>query len=517
MKRSTRLIAFAMLLVVFLGGRWLWQYAGTSSATVTVPRIDRIGQLTFTPCTLHQFGSGLSTRAWCAPFRVPENWAKPGGPEIALRLAMIRSPAAVPAPDPVLYLAGGPGQSAIDTWPALAPALAGVLPTRNVILLDQRGTGGSTPLTCPRYRAQPPVDGTARESSAAGHGAHLAALMAQTQACLAALRKRGLNPADFTTTQAVLDLVALRRALGDPEFDLVGVSYGTRVAQQFVMQDPHAVRSMVLDSVVPDQLILGQSFGVNLDNALHADFALCTKNPLCHHAFGNPWDTLVQLKRHLARHPIRVHFRTARNSRPAQEMLTPARLVALVRLDAYSPLTAALLPLALHAAAEGHDAPLLAESRWISRSAARTMNGAMQLSVVCSEDVPWLHATPAEAASLLGDHVIDDLRAMCAIWPKGAVPARFHTPLQSKVPTLILEGQFDPVTPPRYGVDVLKGLGDARLLIAPGQAHNVIGAGCMPHLVTRFIRHPDPALIHAGCLSQLKPVPPFLNYNRGAP
>ncbi|MHB1544932.1 MAG: alpha/beta hydrolase [Gammaproteobacteria bacterium] len=517
MKRKTRLILVGFLLAAFLGGRWLWQYAKTPGEAVTTPRIYRLGQLAFKPCTLHQPETGLVTTAWCAPFQVPENWAKPDGHKIALRLAMIRSPAAEPSPDLVLYLAGGPGQSAVDTWPDLAPALAGVLRHRNVILLDQRGTGGSSPLICPRTQSQQSGGEVARDVSASGRHMPFAGLEAKTRACLIALRKHDLNPADFTTTQAVLDLVALRQALGDPKFDLVGVSYGTRMAQQFVMHDPRAVRSMILDSVVPNQLILGQSFGVNLDHALHADFALCTKNPTCHRAFGNPWATLVQLKQDLARHAPRVHFRSAYNFKPVDETLTPARLVALVRLDAYSPLTAALLPLALHAASQGHDAPLLAESRWISHSTARTMDGAMQLSVVCSEDVPWLHATPAEAASLLGDRVIEELHAMCTIWPKGAVPANFHTPLQSNVPTLILEGQFDPVTPPRYGSEVLKGLRNARLLIAPGQAHNVIGAGCMPRLVARFIRHPDPDLIDAGCLTQLKPAPPFLNYNGSAP
>jgi len=127
------------------------------------------------------------------------------------------------------------------------------------------------------------------------------------------------------------------------------------------------------------------------------------------------------------------------------------------------------------------------------------------------------HATPAEAATLLGDAYIRQLKAQCAIWPRGVVPADFHAPLRSSVPTLILEGQFDPVTPPRYGTEVLKGLGDARMLIAAGQGHNVIGAGCMPRLVKRFIEKPEPQKLDAKCLAQLKPTAPFLDYNGAAP
>ncbi|WP_297904731.1 alpha/beta fold hydrolase [Metallibacterium sp.] len=528
MKRSTRLVLLALVLIVFFGGQWLWRHARTPTVAAAVPTQYRLGQLEFKPCTLRQPQSGLATAAWCAPFNVPENWARPDGRKLVLRLALIRARAAQPAPDPVLYIAGGPGQSAIDTWPEIAPALDDVLAQRNVILLDQRGTGGSAPLTCPaapkattppaaraavartgksRPAPQPALSGTAR----------LRATETETRVCLAALQKRGLNPADFTTTQAVQDLAALRRALGDPQFDLVGVSYGTRVAQQFLMRYPHAVRSMVLDSVVPNALILGQDFGVNLDAALRDDFALCTHEPACHKAFGDPWTTLLQLKKRLEKNTPEVNFRTPDGFQPKQEAMTADALVGLVRLYAYSPLTAALLPLSLHAASAGHYGPLLAQSHFISSSLQHSLNEGMQLSVVCSEDVPWLKATPAEAATLLGDAYIRQLKAQCAIWPRGVVPADFHAPLRSSVPTLILEGQFDPVTPPRYGTEVLEGLSDARMLIAAGQGHNVIGAGCMPRLVKRFIEKPEPQKLDASCLAQLKPTAPFLDYNGAAP
>ena len=528
MKRSTRLVLLALVLIVFFGGQWLWQHARTPTVAAAAPAHYRLGQLDFKPCTLRQPQSGLATAAWCAPFSVPENWARPDGRKLALRLALIRAHAAQPAPDPVLYLAGGPGQSAIDTWPEIAPALDDVLAHRNVILLDQRGTGGSAPLTCPeatpKAAATPAATATARHAAksrhvqpAASSTARMIAVETETRVCLAALQKRGLNPADFTTTQAVHDLAALRHALGDPQFDLVGVSYGTRVAQQFVMRHPHAVRSVVLDSVVPDQLILGQDFGVNLDAALRDDFALCTNSPACHKAFGDPWATLLELKKRLEKNTPEVNFRTPDDFQPKQEAMTADALVGLVRLYAYSPLTAALLPLSLHAASEGHFGPLLAQSHFISSSLQHSLNDGMQLSVVCSEDVPWLKVTPREADTLLGDAYFRQLQAQCALWPHGAVPANFHAPLRSNVPVLILEGQFDPVTPPRYGTEVLKGLGDARMLIAPGQGHNVIGAGCMPRLVKQFIAKPDPRTLDAKCLDQLKPTAPFLNYNGAAP
>lgn len=506
LKRRPIFIIGALLVGVLVATHRLWLSHGQTASSPS-SRIIRLGRLAFRSCTLREPESTLTSPAWCGTLQVPENWRQPDGHRITLRVALIRARRAHPAPDPVLYLAGGPGQSAIATWPDIAPALDGVLSDRNVILMDQRGTGGSTPLSCPQKSGVKPERAPAR----------LARLRAWARACLAHLHRRGLDPGDFTTTQTVWDLVALRRALGDPEFNLVGVSYGTRVAQEFVMQDPQAVRSVILDSVVPDPLILGQSFGVNLDHALRADFALCTEDPGCHRAFGNPWNTLLAVKRQLVAHPVRLRFRSASTFRPVAEKLTAGRLIGLVRLAAYSPLTAALLPLTLHAAAAGHFRPLLAESHWIRHTSARSISLPLQLSVVCSEDVPWLHVTPAEATSLLGARPIRELDALCAIWPRGYMPADFHEPLRTSVPTLILEGDLDPVTPPRYGAEVLKGLTDGRLLIVPGGGHNVIGMGCLPHLVSHFIRHPDPQAIHAGCLRQIRPVPPFLNYNGAAP
>ena len=518
MKRRPRLFLAALAGALAFGGPWLWRHRAvvwTPAAPATAAPTYRLGSVTFVPCTLRQPHSGLATHAWCAPFRVPEDWAHPAGPTIALRLALIRSRAARPARDLMVPIAGGPGQSIIDSWPEMAPALDGVLAHRSVVLLDQRGTGGSTPLTCPK--AAPAHAASAPAPDRLSPRSRRKALDAEVRACLGTLRARGLHPADFTTTQFVADLAALRHALGNPPFDLVGVSYGTRVAQQFAMRHPAAVRSMVLDSVVPNALILGQDFGVNLDAALHADFDLCKSEPGCTQTFGNPWDTLVGLKRALAKNTPEVRFRGPGDYAPAQEPLTPGRLVGLVRLYAYSSLTAALLPLTIHAASRGHYGPLLAQSRFIAHSLSHTLDDGLQLSVVCSEDAPWLKATQREATTLLGDRYIRELQAQCAIWPRGAMPRDFHAPLRSSVPTLLLAGQFDPVTPPRYAREVLRGLGDGRLLIAPGQGHNVIGAGCMPRLVRRFINRIQPRKLDARCLDALKPTPPFLNYNGGAP
>ncbi|MEI7035473.1 alpha/beta hydrolase [Fulvimonas yonginensis] len=479
-----------------------------TAPTPAVPRTWRLGTLTLKPCELGRPDSGLTTAAWCTPFEVPENRADPHGRRIALRLAVIRSEAQVPARDMLVFLAGGPGQAATETWPMVAPALEPLLAHRNVLLIDQRGTGGSNPLDCKAAEQNAPADHTA--------GFDPARLRAQVAACLKEVEGKA-DPRYYTTTAAVADLEDARRALGSPMFDLVGVSYGTRVAQQYAMHHPDAVRSLLLDGVVPNPLVLGEDFARNLEDALKAQFARCTAEPACKARFGDSYQTLYQLRDALRANPHKVSFRDPQSYQSVERMLSDDALASVVRMFAYSPLTAALLPLSIDAAAHGDVGPLLGQAKLITGDLADSMNGGMQSSVICSEDADLLSPRPQDAGTILGTRMIDTLQAVCSIWPRGTRPADFHQPLKSAIPTLLLSGQYDPVTPPRYGEEVLKGLSDARHLVLKGQGHNVIGAGCMPTLVKRFIEDPDPKALDAKCLDRLQPTPLFIDFNGATP
>ncbi|WP_049621589.1 alpha/beta hydrolase [Frateuria defendens] len=469
------------------------------------PRTWKLGTLTLTACQLGQPNSGLSTAAWCAPFEVPENRDDPHGRRIMLRLAVVRSEAQVPAKDMLALLAGGPGQAATESWPAVAPALDALLAHRNVLLLDQRGTGGSNPLDCKSVEQ-------AGEEGDFDPGR----LRAQTAQCLKEVEAKA-DPRYYTTTVAVEDLEAARRALGAPALDLVGISYGTRVAQQYAMRHPDAVRSLVLDGVVPNTLVLGEEFAQNLDDALKAQFARCTADEACRKRFGDPYQTLFQLRDALRANPHRVSFRDPQNYRSVQRTLSEAALTSVVRMFAYSPPTAALLPLSIDAAAHGDVGPLLGQAKLLSGDLADTMNGGMQSSVICSEDADLLTPRPEDERTILGTRMIDTLEALCTVWPKGSRPADFHRPLHSALPALLLSGQYDPVTPPRYGEAVLKGLSNARHFVLRGQGHNVIGAGCAPKLVKDFVENLQPSALDAGCLDRIQPTPVFIDFNGAAP
>ena len=513
-----RIALVLIALAAIAGRRWLAPSdekpaadASTKGVAIAQTHGERgftLGSLAFEPCELDQRNSAATTAAYCAPFQVPENWDKPGGRMIDLKLAIVRSNAQVAERDLVVLLAGGPGQAATEVYPRAAAGFAPMLRHRNLLLLDQRGTGASHPLKC----AQDPTD----FETASVNEVDLEKVRELTQACLADVAKDA-DPAQYTTSAAVRDLEAVRQALGAPEFDLVGVSYGTRVAQQYLKRYPDGVRSLVLDSAVPNALVLGSEFAINLDAALEAQFAQCKRTPACAKTFGDPYASLYRLRDALDAKPVDVELRHPRTYEPDKKPLNAFTLATLVRLFAYSAETSALLPLTIDRALKGDYAPLVEQADLLTDDLSDLSGNGMQLSVICAEDADLLGERPQDAKLILGDMLVKIVRMQCDIWPRGSRPPDFHEPAQSDKPLLILEGEFDPVTPPRYGEEILKGFPNGRLLVASGQGHSVMGRGCLPRLVARFVETLDVKNLDAGCVADFGPVPAFLDYNGAAP
>jgi pimeloyl-ACP methyl ester carboxylesterase len=469
-------------------------------------RAFTLGKLEFHPCELPQKRSGATTRAWCAPFSVLEDPAQPSGRRLNLRLALIRSDAPAANRDIVVYLAGGPGQSAVDSWPQMAAALSPLRKHHHILLLDQRGTGESNPLTCKGEGSKGLLGGVPDPEQ----------IREQTRECLHEVETVG-DPRYYTTTAAIRDLEAVRQALGAPPFDLVGVSYGTRVAQQYLMRYPQAVRSVVLDSVMPNPRVLGEDFARNLEGALKAQFSACTRTPACAKDFGDPYASLAELRERLRTKAEEVDYHDPVTFAPRHARLDEGSLRGLVRLFAYEPETAALLPLSISEGLRGDFIPLAGQEKLLTGELADIAENAMQLSVVCSEDADLLTPRPQDANTLLGNSLIDSIETACEIWPHGTRPADFHSALESRAPALILEGELDPVTPPAYGSEVLRGLPNGRLLVAGGQGHNVIGRGCIPRLVAEFVDKLDPRTLDAKCVDDLGPIPALLDFNGASP
>jgi pimeloyl-ACP methyl ester carboxylesterase len=462
----------------------------------------QLGSLTFEPCTLSAGIMPEGVDAQCTTLSVPEDRAKPDGRQIKLAIAWVPSEQATGEPDPVFMLAGGPGQAAREAYPMIEGAFRHVLKTRNVILVDQRGTGASNPLVCKDEEGNSAFldDDTAATD--------LDRVRAFAAKCLAGL---DADPRFYTTSDAVLDLDAVRTAIGADKINLLGVSYGTRVAQEYLRRYPAHTRALVLDGVAPPSMILGVGFARNLEDSLDKQFARCEGVPVCKERFGSARQKLDTLMAQLRATPVSVTYRDPLTAETKTEDFTADHLASLVRLFAYDPRVAAMLPLALAEAGAGRFETLMQQAHLVGDMMQAQLMHGMQLSVVCAEDAPLFKPDPADASTTLGEALSAGLITQCEAWPRGRMPEDFHTPVTSDVPVLLTSGEFDPVTPPRYGDEVAKTLTHARHLVLRGRGHNVIGAGCMPRVLDRFLRAPL-AELDAKCIEQLDYIPPFAGF-----
>lgn len=470
--------------------------AGTSEGAL------QYGQFEFTPCALSS-PPLAAVEAQCTTVEVPENRAEPDGRRIELAVAWI--PARGEAePDPIVMIAGGPGQSALETYPILHDAFSDARRSRHVILVDARGTGGSHPLACKDETGENAFTDPEQQTAQAAR--------AFAQRCREQLEQTS-DLRYYTTTDHIQDLDRVREQLGAGQLNLIGVSYGTRVAQQYAKRYPRHTRSVTLDSVVPNDLALGSEHARNLDDALTAQFTRCRADEACLENLGDPAQHLAQLSETLKagglpeteyRDPVTGQWRT--------ETPTYGHLALLLRLYAYQPQAAATLPVLLHEASQGRYASLLAQARMLLDSVSDTIMHGMQLSVACTEDYPELAADPDDADTVMGTELVDFTQAQCEVWPRGERPDDFRAPLAGDVPVLAISGEFDPVTPLRYGEAVVEHLPNGRHLVLPGQGHSVLATGCMPELFAQFVESTDAKSLDAECLQRLQPTPPFAGY-----
>ena len=440
--------------------------------------VMQLGQLRLLGCEIGKVAMAGTVHAYCAEFPVPEDWSAPQGRQIRLRVAMVMSRASKPASDLLVFLDGGPDGAAIDDYPGMAPAFSDMRSRRHLLLVDQRGTGGSNELRCKPDADVADEDRRQRESlqrAAIDRGSiDAAGLQRELRACLQALAARA-DPAQYTTGNAVRDLEAVRQALGAPLLNLVGVSYGTRVAQQYAGAYPQAVRSVLLDSPVPNELALGSETAVNLDAALKSRFEVCRQTPACAARFGDPYASLYKLRDRLRGKPEPVTLRDPVTFARVDTVASASDLAITARLFAYVPAMAALLPLTIDEALAGHYAPLLGQRKLITQVVSEQLTDGMGLSVSCADDADLLTPRPDDAPLLLGDTLVQYLRAACEVWPRGRRSASFHEPWRASVPALVLAGQYDPVTPVRYGEAIVRNLPNGRLLTLRGQSHGVLG------------------------------------------
>lgn len=468
------------------------------------PRADadgtlHYGDIAFEPCSLSGAGN-QSVEAQCATVQVPEDHDAPKGRKIGLALALVPAEG-MAEDDPIFLLAGGPGQAAREAYPAMEAAFRDIHRNRHVLLLDARGTGGSNLLQCDTDEGDNPFSDADLSSPGA--------MQEFVEACRDELSKKA-DLRQYTTGNIIRDLDLVRGKLGVERVDLVGVSYGTRVAQQYAATYPEHTRAVVLDSVAPNTLVLGQDHARNLEDALEVQFERCRQDKACVAALGDPREQLTQVRERLQAGGIApVRYRDPVSGEWREEVPTFGHLAGLLRMYAYQPAMAATLPLVLHEAAQGRYESLLAQSRMLSRDVGDAIATGMSLSVTCSEDAGEFTRDERDAGTVMGEAFVASIQAACEVWPKGERATDFREPLAGDVPVLAVSGEFDPVTPARYGDEVIEHLPNGRHLVLPGQGHSVLGTGCMPKLFAQFIETADAKALDASCLERLSAQPPF--------
>jgi pimeloyl-ACP methyl ester carboxylesterase len=424
---------------------------------------------------------------------VYENRTTHTGRLIPLRIVVLPASGPVRAPDPVFFLAGGPGQAA--TWLMGSPAIANgsLRQHRDIVLADQRGTGGSNGLTCDFYG--PPSD------PATYFEPFLP--VSRVREC----RDRLSATADltqYTTANSVADLDDVRAALGYERINLDGGSYGTRLALEYLRRHEPRVRSVVLAGVATPALHMPETFGILAQQALDALLDECASVKPCAMAFPSIHAEARAVFERLAAGSVRARV-TSPGGRPVEVALTREHVAEAIRYMTYSSHDAARVPLVLHDAYRG-DYSAIAQYLFKERSPGTF--DALYLSITCAEDVPFVSADAEsrESSTYMNGYRVREQRAACAEWPRGASPDWLGRPVTASVPALLISGALDPVTPPGAAAAVAKTLTNSLHVTVPFGGHSpagLAGLDCLAALRTRFLETASVAGLDTTCLARI--------------
>jgi pimeloyl-ACP methyl ester carboxylesterase len=298
---------------------------------------------------------------------------------------------------------------------------------------------------------------------------------------------------------------------------LYGVSYGTRVAQHFARRYPGSTRSVIIDGVVPPQLSLGPEIATESQKAVDKILARCAEDDACNNRFPDVAADFERVVAELRAAPVTIAVPHPSTGRPEDIEFGEGELAGAIRLLAYHPNTIALMPLLIHEAGKGNYVPLGSQFMMTMIAMADAMSLGMHNAVMCTEDVPFYDKSSIDydglATSYMGTFQLDALEAICSIWPAGPIDDEFKVPLATDLPVLLLSGDSDPITPPRYAELAAVDLENATHLIGKNQGHGQIGVGCTPRLIADFIDAADPSGLDATCLERSFVMPFFLDFS----
>lgn len=451
--------------------------------------------LALEPCEL----PGYDGEARCGALTVPEDPGAAGGRTIDLRVAVLPATGPEPAPDPLFALTGGPGQSAVQGAPLFARVFQAVRERRDLVLVDQRGTGASNPLRCPFPGSDEDPQSYLGDQFPTG-------------ALSDCLERLDADPRLYTTPIAVGDLDRVRKALGYERINLYGFSYGSRVALVYLRRHPERVRSAVLAGAVPTDMKTPTHHAPDAQRALDLLFEECAADPECAGAYPGLEETFWAVWERLGEGPVDVELEDPKTGRDVELTLTRDHFNEEIRWRLYDAESNFIPPLVeqSHRGDFSNVAALLLRLRRVL-GASRALATGMFLSVTCSEDVPFIDLDEARRlaeGTFLGTYRLEQQLQACEVWPRGEVPEDWTDPVRSDAPVLVLSGYRDPVTPPRWGEGVVEHLPNGRHVVLRHGFHAGMGE-CERGLMNRFLIDGTAAELDASC-AEHRPEDPWI-------
>lgn len=449
----------------------------------------------------------------CGYVTVAEEHANPdNGRTIRLHVAIFHSESENPAADPVIYLDGGPGGDSLETVPyAFASRFSPFLADRDFIMFDQRGTGYSEPsLACGEYTDL--VLETLDQNLTPAEENKLS--METFNKCHDRLADEGVNFAAFNSLENAADVADIRVALGYEEWNLYGISYGTRLAQTVMRDHPEGVRSVILDSSYPLSADLVQETPDNMARAFSVFFAGCAKDPVCNEAYPDLETVFYDLVAQLDKEPITFEVRYFITGDKYTALMNGRGLIGTLFQSLYSAEIIPSLPQMIFDTRDG-DYTLISSLTTNFLANTEFFSVGMQFSVQCNEEVSF--SDPEAVAEAVAAHpeiqeyyetgtdASDDMFLVCAMWDAGTADPIENEAITSDLPTLIMAGEYDPITPPAWGQLVGEGLSNHFYFEFPGLGHGAsISGDCPLSVAMAFLNDPSTEP-NGSCIAEMSP------------
>jgi pimeloyl-ACP methyl ester carboxylesterase len=444
------------------------------------------------------------TDAYCGKLSVFENRKTKQGRKIDLKMVVMPALRRDPKPDPIFFFAGGPGQGAAKLAEQLGMMFRTFQNDRDLVMIDQRGTGDSNPLNCEMVEKGQEKDDLKEMTPPE--------IMARYRKCLSEYKA---DASLYTTPIAMDDIDEVRQYLGYKQINLWGASYGTRAALVYLRQHPDTVRAAIIDGVAPPDMKLPLYMTRDSQRSLDLLLDACEKDTTCQKKFPELKQTVqAVISRADTKATVRViHPRTGQRF---DVPLSPEAVRGAIFSSLYMPTVASLLPRLLKDASEGDFQGLFAMAFVGEGGTTDNMAQGMFLSVACSEDMPKITQQDIDresAKGFFGNTMFQTRMKACEFWPKGEITEDYYKPVVSDKPVLVLSGEADPVTPPEWGEGVHKNLKNSKHIVVPGAGHGVSSLGCMPKIMKKFLEEASVANLDPTCVKAQQRPPFFVNYS----